>query len=138
AAPMRIALVGTRGPGNYGGFETCVAELAPRLADRGHAVTVYASRWCRTDWHYPGVHVVTLPSLATKNLDTASHTALSASHLLSNRPDVAVFFGVGNAPFARLVRSRGVPVVFNVDGLDRQRRKWSRFARWYLSRAERW
>src|SRR5437867_13360228 len=46
AAPMRIALVGTRGPGNYGGLETCVAELAPRLADRGHAVTVYARRWC--------------------------------------------------------------------------------------------
>lgn len=136
---MRIALVGTRGPGYYGGFETCVAELAPRLADRGHDVVVYSRRWQKTRaWSHPGVRVVDLPSIPTKSLDTLSHTAISAVHLIGQRPDVAIFFGVGNSPFARAVRRAGVPVVLNVDGLDRTRSKWGRAGRWYLHRAEVW
>lgn len=136
---LRIALVGTRGPGFYGGFETCVAEIAPRLAGLDHDVTVYARRTAQAStWSHPGVRVVTLPSLRTKNLDTITHTAVSSAHLLTQRADVAIFFGVGNAPLAALVRRMGVPVVFNVDGLDRERRKWSRFARTYLHKAERW
>lgn len=136
---MRIALVGTRGPGHYGGFETCVAEIAPRLADRGHEVVVYARRW-QTDreWHHPGVRIVNLPSVRTKSLDTLSHTAVSAAHLLRHRPDAAIFFGVGNSPFARAVRLARVPVVLNVDGLDRTRSKWGRIGRLYLHRAEVW
>lgn len=36
----RIAIIGARGLANYGGFETFVAELAPRLIKRGHEVSV--------------------------------------------------------------------------------------------------
>lgn len=138
-ARLRVALVGTRGPGFYGGFETCVAELAPRFAAMGHEVTVYARSWSpAAAWRHDGVRVVGRPSVRTKNLDTITHTVLCTAHLLRERPDVAVFFGVGNAPFAAAARRAGIPVVFNVDGLDRERRKWSRFARTYLHRAERW
>ena len=39
---MKIAILGIRGiPANYGGFETFAEELAPRLVERGHEVTVY-------------------------------------------------------------------------------------------------
>ena len=39
---MKIAIMGIRGiPACYGGFETLVEELAPRLVIRGHKVTVY-------------------------------------------------------------------------------------------------
>lgn len=139
APRMRIALVGTRGPGHYGGFETCVAELAPRLAERGHDVVVYARRWQKDRrWHHDQVRVVTLPSIPTKNLDTISHTAICTAHLLRSRPDAAIVFGVGNAPFARFARRCGVPIVLNVDGLDRARAKWGRAARWYLHRSEVW
>ncbi|HVE94752.1 MAG TPA: glycosyltransferase, partial [Acidimicrobiales bacterium] len=137
---MRIALLGTRGPGFYGGFETCVAELAPRLAARGHEVTVYARSWSESrHWRHEGVRVVSIPSVRTKNLDTITHSALCAVHAMTaNRPDVAAVFGVGNAMFARSLRAARVPTVLNVDGLDRQRAKWGRFARWWLSRSERW
>ncbi len=41
-APLRIAMIGTRGvPAAYGGFETAVEEIGARLATRGHEVTVY-------------------------------------------------------------------------------------------------
>ena len=139
AARVRIALVGTRGPGFYGGFETCVAELAPRLCDLGHEVAVYARRWSAArHWKSPGVKVVTLPSIPTKSLDTITHTAICALHLGVRRADVAIFFGVGNSVYARMVQRMGIPVVLNVDGLDRARAKWGRFARWYLHRSERW
>ena len=43
-SPLRIALIGTDGlPARYGGFETCVAELAPRLVALGHQVEVFGS-----------------------------------------------------------------------------------------------
>ena len=45
--PLRVALIGSRGiPASYGGYETLMEELAPRLVARGFAVTVY----CRS--HY--------------------------------------------------------------------------------------
>lgn len=137
---MRIALLGTRGPGFYGGFETCVAEIAPRLAALGHHVTVYARRSSVRDdrFELPDLEVVVLPSVPTKHLDTITHSAVSTAHLLRRRPDAVIVFGVGNSPFAwvcrRLLR---IPTVLNVDGLDRTRAKWGRFARWYLSLAER-
>ncbi|MBI4482243.1 MAG: DUF1972 domain-containing protein, partial [Acidobacteria bacterium] len=38
---MKIAIIGTRGiPASYGGFETFAEELAARLVQRGHQVTV--------------------------------------------------------------------------------------------------
>ena len=38
---MRIAIFGARGvPAAWGGFDTFVAELAPRLVEAGHEVTL--------------------------------------------------------------------------------------------------
>jgi len=136
---MRIALIGTRGPGHYGGFETCVAEVAPRLAALDNDVTVYARSWSPArHWRHPDVRVVSLPSVRSKHLDTISHTTVSAVHArFARRPDVAIVFGVGNSPVAWLLRRAGVPVVLNVDGLDRARAKWGKYAQRYLHWAER-
>lgn len=130
--------MGTRGPGFYGGFETCVAEVAPRLADRGHEVTVYARRWSPSRaWSHPGVTVAALPSIPTKHLDTITHTAVSTVHALLSRPDVVILFGVGNAVFGPVLRLGRRAVVLNVDGLDWARAKWGGAARRYLQLAER-
>ena len=49
---MKLAILGTRGiPASYGGFETFAQELAPRLAARGHDVTVY----CRAQYVDPAL-----------------------------------------------------------------------------------
>jgi glycosyltransferase involved in cell wall biosynthesis len=84
------------------------------------------------------VEVVTLPSLPTKSLDTVSHSAVTAAHLLARKVDCAIWFGVGNSPWAWVTRRSGTPTVLNVDGLDRSRAKWGRVGRTYLHRAERW
>ena len=39
---MKLAILGTRGvPNNYGGFERAAEEVAVRLVQMGHDVTVY-------------------------------------------------------------------------------------------------
>jgi glycosyltransferase involved in cell wall biosynthesis len=130
---MRIAIVGTRGiPARYGGFETFAEELSTRLAARGHQATVY----CRTrpaDTCYRGVHLCYLPALRHKYLDTLSHTLVSTLHLITHRVDAALYCNGANAIFTALPRLTGMPVALNVDGIERQRKKWNRLARaWYL------
>ncbi len=134
---MRIALLGTRGiPARYGGFETFAEELSTRLVARGHRVTVY----CR-DPHEPpryrGVDLAFQPTIRHKYLDTLAHTFVSTLHLTFRRGpypiDVALYCNAANAIFTALPRFTGIPVALNVDGIERHRKKWNRYARaWYF------
>ncbi|HET9795498.1 MAG TPA: DUF1972 domain-containing protein, partial [Thermoanaerobaculia bacterium] len=125
---MRIAILGTRGiPPRYGGFETFADELSRRLARRGHDVTVY----CRT--HYTDrsitkvgdVNVVVLPTIRSKYLDTIVHAFLSAIHAARRRYDAVLFCNAITAAVCGIPKLSGARVLLNVDGLERNRRKWS-------------
>ncbi len=151
---MYIALVGTRGvPARYGGFETCVEEVGARLVQRGHRVRVY----CRgavdtapeagsldsgsaatpgTGSQYLGMELVHLPAMRRKSLETLSHTALSAAHLLRHPTDVAIVFNAANSPFLPVLRARRIPVATHVDGLEWKRAKWGANGRRYYRAAE--
>jgi len=133
---MRIALLGTRGiPANYGGFETFAEELSVRLTARGHQVTVY----CRTnnvatrEREWRGVRLVHLPTIPHKYFDTLAHTGLATLHLLVlGRYDAALYCNGANAIYTWAPRLKGIPTALNVDGLERQRKKWNALARgWY-------
>ena len=129
---MHIALLGTRGiPANYGGFETFAEELSTRLVSRGHKVTVY----CRERYpeaQYRGVRLQYLPTIRHKYFDTLAHTFISTLHLLAHRADVALYCNGANAIFTPAPRLFGMPVVLNVDGIERLRKKWNRLAKtWY-------
>ncbi|MDA0204605.1 MAG: DUF1972 domain-containing protein [Acidobacteria bacterium] len=132
---MRIALLGTRGiPANYGGFETFAEELSARLVERGHQVVVY----CRTNnvheraSPYRGVELKFLPTIPHKYLDTLAHTALSTVHALFGRFDAILYCNSANAVFTLAPRLIGTPTALNVDGLERDRRKWNKLGQaWY-------
>jgi glycosyltransferase involved in cell wall biosynthesis len=132
---VRFAIVGTRGiPARYGGFETFAEELSTRLAARGHHVTVY----CRERFSEPtyrGVYLKTLPTIRHKYFDTLAHTFLSTLHLVTTRQDAALYCNAANAIFTwmpRVIGVPGIPIALNVDGLERNRKKWNRVARaWY-------
>jgi len=68
-------------------FETLAEELAVRLVRRGHRVTVY----CRSHYtspslkEYKGVHLVVLPTIRHKYLDTVIHTFLSVISMASSK-----------------------------------------------------
>jgi len=130
---MRLAILGTRGiPANYGGFETFAEELSVRLAGLGHVVRVYCRAHSR-DPVYRGVRLEYLPTIRHKYFDTIAHTLISTLHLLAHRVDVALYCNGANAIFTFLPRLFGMPVVLNVDGLERKRKKWNHIAKaWYL------
>ncbi len=143
-APMSIALVGTRGvPARYGGFETCVEEVGRRLVDRGHRVVVYCRRAggdasSAPDPHtYRGMQLVHRPALRRRSLETLSHTALSAAHLVRHRTDAAIVFNAANAPFLPMLRAARIPFATHVDGLEWQRAKWGGTGKRYYQWAER-
>ncbi len=99
---------------------------------RGHQVTVYCRE--RPPGNvYRGVRRQYLPTFRHKYFDTLTHTALSTLHLLFHRFDAALYCNGANAVFTILPRLFGIPVMLNVDGLERKRKKWNRLARtWYL------
>lgn len=138
---MKIAILGTRGvPASYGGFETFAEELGRRLVDRGHQVTVYGRPgFVDTDLdQYLGMRIVVVPAIRSKHLETVSHTFVSAIHALRGNFDVILMCNAANAPFVRILQLRGLPVALNVDGLERNRRKWGWAGRTYYRLCERW
>lgn len=136
---MRIAIIGTRGiPANYGGFETFAEELSKRLVLRGHDVTVY----CRSHYvnrslkEHNGVRLVVLPTLRHKYLDTVIHSLLSMLHAVPRRFDCVLVCNAANSPVIPILEWTGTPVAVNVDGLERNRKKWNALGRLYYSLGE--
>ncbi|HEX9990352.1 MAG TPA: glycosyltransferase [Chloroflexia bacterium] len=137
---LRIAMLGTRGvPASYSGFETCVEQLGARLAQRGHAVTVY----CRSHHikyqgrRYKGMRLVKLPTIKNKYFDTLVHAFISSLHALFQPYDICLYFIAGNSPVTWIPRLAGKRTIINVDGLDWKREKWPPLAKKYIQLAER-
>jgi glycosyltransferase involved in cell wall biosynthesis len=80
--------------------------------------------------------LVVLPALASKHLETLSHTFLSALHASRCGYDAVLVCNAANAPFVPILRLAGTPVALNVDGLERKRRKWGRLGRAYYRLCE--
>lgn len=132
---MKIAITGIRGiPACYGGFETFAEELAPRLAGRGHEVTVYGRSNIITHPgpYYKGVRLTVLPTISHKYFDTVVHSFLSLVHAAFRDFDVVLLCNAANSPFCFIPRLAGKKLVLNVDGIERKRDKWNALGRlWY-------
>ena len=137
--PLSVALLGSRGiPGRYGGYETLMEELAPRLVARGFAVTVYCrARPGRRRRRYRGAELVTLPTLRGKYFDTPVHTLLSCLDARGRGFDAALMVNSANALFLPLLASAGLPVALNVDGIEKRRAKWGPLGRAVYALSER-
>lgn len=136
---LRLAIIGMHGlPADLpkaGGGERVTEEQASRLVLCGYEVTVY----CR--WHYnrrpvtpfKGIRLVSLPSIATKSLDMLTHSLVATLHVgLANTADVIIYHGMGAGIFVPLAKLMGKKTVVGMDGVDWERPKWGRLARWVL------
>lgn len=128
--------MGIRGiPANYGGFETFAEELASRLVNRGHEVVVYGrSNVIKyKENSYKGVRLVMLPTISHKYLDTIFHTFLSVLHSLFKKYDIVLICNAANSILSFIPRLSGKKVVVNVDGIERNRKKWNKIGKiWYF------
>jgi len=133
---MRIAIMGIRGiPANYGGFETFIEELAPRLVKKSHDVTVYGrSNVIKYQGEkYKGVNLVILPTISHKYLDTIVHTFFSILHSFFIKYDIVLICNAANSILSFIPRLSGKKVIVNVDGLERKRKKWNWLGKtWYF------
>ena len=131
---MKVAIIGTRGiPPRYGGFETFAWHLSKGLAKRGHHVTVYGRKHTVGDEPLPeGVESVLTDTLRFKHGETLSGSMLASLDACKRDFDVALVCNVANAPFVPFLKDAGMAVALNVDGIEHQRLKWGKIARFYL------
>ncbi len=128
-----MVIIGTRGyPSYYGGFETAVRKLAPYLADAGWDVTVYGRHGATRDddpMLDSRIRRVVTRGTDSKSLSTLSYGFWSAIDAWRRKPDVALIMNVANGFWLPLLKLRGIPTVVNVDGIEWDRAKWGRLAK---------
>jgi glycosyltransferase involved in cell wall biosynthesis len=136
---LRIAFIGGRGViSKYSGIESYYEEVGKRLIEMGHEVTVYCRNYFTPALsEHNGMHLVRLPTIRSKHLETVIHTLLSTGHAISQRYDIVHYHALGPALFSFLPRLFGAKTAVTVQGLDWQRKKWGRLASSVLQAGER-
>jgi glycosyltransferase involved in cell wall biosynthesis len=128
-----VVIIGTRGyPSYYGGFETAVRELAPFLVDQGWDVTVYGRHGSTCDSdpdRDPRVNTRVTRGIEQKSLSTLTYGFTACLDALRRKPDVALVMNVANGYWLPLLKTRGIPTLVNVDGIEWDRAKWGRLAK---------
>lgn len=131
--PKSVAIIGTRGyPSYYGGFETAVRKISPYLVDAGWNVSVYGRAGAIKEndaERDPRVRSTLTPGLDSKSLSTLSFGLTAVLHAAMRKPDVVLVMNVANGFWLPLLRLRGIPTVVNVDGIEWERAKWGRAAK---------
>ena len=139
--PLRIAVIGMRAiPCNYSGIERASECLYSRLAERGHAITIY----CRPDYladrvaSYRGLRLLRIPTVKRKSMETLCHAFLCMLHgITCDHYDVIQLHALASGTFSVLGRLAGIPTVTKIHGLDWQRAKWNGLGCMVLRHAER-
>ncbi|MBX3415579.1 MAG: DUF1972 domain-containing protein [Pirellulales bacterium] len=130
AAPnRRLAILGTRGiPARHGGFESFAEKLSQYMVERGWQVTVYCqestgSRVWEDTWN--GVRLIHIPV----KRDDAVGTVIfdwKSTRMAAREKGTILTLGYNTALFSALYRLHRRTNLINMDGLEWQRKKWSR------------
>lgn len=134
---MRIAVIGLRGiPEVQGGIERHCQELCPRISTLAGNVTLIArSGYVRTEpYLYCNVRIKSLWAPKKKGFEALVHTFLALIWLIKNSKDFDIvhFHGIGPSIFTPLARVAGFKIVVTNHGSDYNRKKWGKFAQFFL------
>jgi glycosyltransferase involved in cell wall biosynthesis len=137
---MKIAFIGQKGiPATFGGVESHVDELAHRLAQRHHDVSVYVRSWYTQPnmQRLEDIRLVHTPTVRTKHLDALVHSFTSSFHSLSQNYDIVHYHAIGPTFFSCMPALFRKKVVATVHRLDWQAEKWGKTAKALLKLSER-
>lgn len=142
---MKIAMLGhKRIPSREGGVEIVVEELACRMVEKGHSVTVYnrrgkhVSKETKTtekkpkQYEYEGIHVVTVPTFEKKSLNAIVYAFLATCKAVCGHFDVIHYHAEGPCAMLWMAKFFRQHTVATIHGLDWQRAKWGGFATRFL------
>src|SRR5882757_7715333 len=137
---LRIAILGTRGiPNHYGGFEQLAEYLAPGLVKAGHEVTVYNSHnhpYQDKEWKGVQIRHCYDPEYL---LGSAGQFVYDLNCLIDARKrhyDVILQLGYTSSSVWGLLFPKDSIIIYNLDGLEWQRTKYSPIIRRFLLYAE--
>lgn len=146
---MKIAMIGhKRIPSREGGVEIVVEELATRLVQMGHSVTVYnrmgrnvADKNADKESHklrnYKGIRIVHIPTPNIKALNAFAYSFIATIGALLGNYDVIHYHAEGPSAMLIIPHIFGIRTIATIHGLDWQRAKWGGFATKYLKFGER-
>lgn len=132
---MRIAMIGHKDfPSRSGGVEVVVKELATRLAQKGHDVTVYNRGLQKGHNRYDceGVHVIRTWTVKKQALNAMLYSLTATLKMIVKPYDVVHYHAIGPCAMLPLARLFGKRTVATIHGLDWKRAKWGNFASKYL------
>lgn len=131
AEKLKIAIIGARGIGNYGGFESVVSELGPALVERGY--TVYCS--CEKPNtqeeapEYLGVKKLYFPFKPPSNYTLRKAFEIFYDIYFTIKCsffcDIIYALGIGTSISLIVPRFLNKVSIVNVDGLEWRRSKFS-------------
>ena len=132
----KIGIVGARGVGNYGGFETLVAELAPRLSKQGFSVYCSVERGTETSIvGVPNLQIITFPlsmpaNYYLRHLFEFLYDFYFCTYLsFKTRCDVVYLLGTTINILSAIPRTCGAKSIVNMAGVEWKRSKFSSLQR---------
>ncbi len=146
---MKIAMIGhKRIPSREGGIEIVVEELATRLVQMGHSVTVYNRKGKNVAdkdadlenmklKEYKGIRIVRVPTPQAKSLNAVVYSFIATIYALFGNYDVIHYHAEGPCSMLMIPHFFGIRTIATIHGLDWQRAKWGGFAKKFLLFGER-
>lgn len=143
---LKIAMLGhKRIPSREGGVEVVVEELSTRMVALGNEVICYN----RLGHHvggkefdsssfkeYKGIRLKSVFTINRRGLAAMTASVSAAVCVAFGKYDVVHFHAEGPCAMLWLPKLFGKRCVATVHGLDHQRTKWGRFAKWYIMLGE--
>ena len=145
---MKIAMLGhKRIPSREGGIEIVVEELATRMVEKGHQVTVYnrkgknvADKSADLEAHklkeYKGIKLVNVFTSEKKALNAILYSFNATWRAVFKKYDVIHFHAEGPCSMIPIAKFFGKRTVATIHGLDWARSKWGGFATKFLKFGE--
>lgn len=135
---MKIAYIIVRGITNIGGIEKYTYEVAFRLAEKGHKVTIFSIAGYDNKIKDNRVDVISVPSIPTKSLEKFSATFLASIRLIFNPTlaDIIHFHALGPSMWCFVPRLIGKKTIVQAHGIEWRRSKWGLFGRVFLRISE--
>ena len=135
----QVAIVGIQGvPAKYGGFETLVENIIGDNCSPEVRYTVFCSSKDYTVRMktYKGTRLKYIPLFHANGAQSTPYDILSMLKCLQGY-DTVVILGVSGCIFLPVFRLfYRKRLVVNIDGLEHQRTKWGKFAKWFLRTSE--
>jgi glycosyltransferase involved in cell wall biosynthesis len=135
---LNIAVIGTQGvPANYGGFESLVENMIGTNCPNDIHYTIFCSSadiksnlksYKGAELKYVNIHA--------NGMSSIPYDIVSMCQVFSGY-DVILVLGVSGCMFMPILRTfTKARIIVNIDGLEHQRDKWGKTAKWVLRTSE--